>query len=275
MQLFDRSATIPPTTRHRRPYTLPHALPAEWEPDTQETQTYAIPELEQMHTNIPTSRPEPVRSDIDFPMEAESRLGFVGAIGAGIVLPELDIESGEPILPPGDTEGIDEFETPTRTTQPVGFPETIFSPVFRTDDRPPIDWERVYDEYVILNPEAEEVTEWTDVFNTAIGAYSAYQNQPQAPMGFASTQAQVTGPSPVVASLPAGGVVATSGGCCPSPGNGQPRYMRYCVATGTYSVIRRKRRKDLLTNGDFNNLMRIASLPNKETVKIALAAAIR
>lgn len=37
---------------------------------------------------------------------------------------------------------------------------------------------------------------------------------------------------------------------------------------------KRRRRRRLLTDGDFNDLMRIATLPNKDIVKIALAKAI-
>ncbi len=37
---------------------------------------------------------------------------------------------------------------------------------------------------------------------------------------------------------------------------------------------KRRRRRRLLTEGDFNDLMRIATLPNKDTVKVALAKAV-
>lgn len=45
--------------------------------------------------------------------------------------------------------------------------------------------------------------------------------------------------------------------------------------TGKAVCTRRRRRRKLLTNGDFNDLLRISTLPNKDTVKIALAKAIR
>jgi len=37
---------------------------------------------------------------------------------------------------------------------------------------------------------------------------------------------------------------------------------------------RRRRRRRLLTESDFNDLMRIATLPNKQNVAVALAKAI-
>ncbi len=39
-------------------------------------------------------------------------------------------------------------------------------------------------------------------------------------------------------------------------------------------VCKRRRRRRLLTDGDFNDLMRISTLPNKDIVKIALAKAV-
>ncbi len=46
---------------------------------------------------------------------------------------------------------------------------------------------------------------------------------------------------------------------------------------GTSSMngkCKRRRRRRLLTEGDFNDLMRIGTLPNKDTVKVALAKAV-
>ncbi len=44
--------------------------------------------------------------------------------------------------------------------------------------------------------------------------------------------------------------------------------------TGRLVKCRRRRRRRLLTDGDFNDLMRISTLPNKDIVKIALAKAV-
>ncbi len=56
----------------------------------------------------------------------------------------------------------------------------------------------------------------------------------------------------------------------PSPAGGRPAY----DSEGRLLCKPRRRRRRLLTESDFNDLMRIATLPNKDTVKIALAKAI-
>ncbi len=45
------------------------------------------------------------------------------------------------------------------------------------------------------------------------------------------------------------------------------------VVAGGHKCKRRRRRR-LLTESDFNDLMRIGTLPNKDTVKVALAKAV-
>jgi len=44
--------------------------------------------------------------------------------------------------------------------------------------------------------------------------------------------------------------------------------------TGKVTPCHRRRRRRLLTNSDFNDLMRIATLPNKQNVAVALAKAV-
>lgn len=152
-------------------------------------------------------------------------------------------------------------------------------PPIRNPDREPMsdaDWNRVYDEYVILNPSEEMPVDWGDVFGGIVTQAATNWLAPEQPMGFVQTQGGGFGGAGATGGgtpPPTGG--GNGGGCCPTPGSGGPKYGRFCYATGTVTPIRRKRRKALLTNGDFNDLMRIASLPNKETVKIALASAIR
>ena len=46
------------------------------------------------------------------------------------------------------------------------------------------------------------------------------------------------------------------------------------TATGKVTPCRRRRRRRLLTEGDFNDLMRIATLPNNQNVRTALAKGI-
>lgn len=56
----------------------------------------------------------------------------------------------------------------------------------------------------------------------------------------------------------------------------QPTYNigAFNPTTGTYGCRKRRRRRRLLTEGDFNDLMRIATLPNKQNVTVALAKAV-
>lgn len=202
---------------------------------------------------------------------------FVGPIAAGVRLPTVGVFSGAG----GEGESV-EADTSDRPLVPdIWENETIFSPPV-IPSGPPMsdaDWERVYDEFVILNPEPQ-IVDWGDWFaDTAQGVIGGWLNPAPAQgisgtglVGGSAGGAYMPGPTP---GAPGSAVMAGGGGCCPSPATGGPRYGRYCYATGTVTPIRRKRRKALLTNGDFNDLMRIASLPNKETVKIALAAAIR
>ncbi len=74
-----------------------------------------------------------------------------------------------------------------------------------------------------------------------------------------------------------GGPVTQSGcGSCGTPRcvcgtiNGRPALVDAVTGKRCY----RRRRRRLLTEGDFNDLMRIATLPNKQNVSVALAKAI-
>lgn len=74
------------------------------------------------------------------------------------------------------------------------------------------------------------------------------------------------------------------------PGGGSPSYAPYVPSqpgtapmpetvtvntkTGKVTTCKRRRRRRLLTESDFNDLMRISTLPNKEPVRIALAKAV-
>ncbi len=46
------------------------------------------------------------------------------------------------------------------------------------------------------------------------------------------------------------------------------------AAAGAAPHCKRRRRRRLLTESDFNDLMRIATLPNKQNVAVALAKAV-
>lgn len=71
--------------------------------------------------------------------------------------------------------------------------------------------------------------------------------------------------------LPPG--VAAPGTVPSVPTGGATSNMRYNPRTGKWECRRRRRRR-LLTESDFNDLMRIATLPNKQNVTVALAKAI-
>ncbi len=133
-------------------------------------------------------------------------------------------------------------------------------------NRAPTDWDRVYDEYVILNApvvaqapqEVEEVIDWGKVAGTIVGGYLDPFGAGQATTDFFGMAAPGgVIPGPVSRAGPAGRVPA----------------VKIDPRTGKI-VCRRRRRRRLLTDGDFNDLMRISTLPNKDIVKIALAKAV-
>ncbi len=184
-------------------------------------------------------------------------------------------------LPPilGEDESdpeVDEYETlpewpvipsgyrPYRTVYEVP-PERVPEGIYETS-RAETDWERVYDEYVVLNaPEAPEDPEvlhgsidWGNVVGTIVGGAAD-------PFGAGRYAASLfNNPIPPVNPLVAP-VVAHAG----VTGNG----VRIDPRTGR-PICKRRRRRRLLTDGDFNDLMRISTLPNKDIVKIALAKAV-
>lgn len=60
----------------------------------------------------------------------------------------------------------------------------------------------------------------------------------------------------------------------PAPGATAPSKVTIDTKTGKVTECKRRRRRRLLTESDFNDLMRISTLPSKENVRIALAKAI-
>ena len=86
--------------------------------------------------------------------------------------------------------------------------------------------------------------------------------QGQAPGGTA-LMPPVTVPQPTL---------TTVGGGTPPAGSGTSN-LRWNPRTGRWECKRRRRRR-LLTESDFNDLMRIATLPNKQNVTVALAKAV-
>jgi len=121
----------------------------------------------------------------------------------------------------------------------------------------PTDWGRVYREWVILNPPKEEqpVFDWLESattigqLGTSVGWWGPEQTQ----------QALVQGTG-----LPGAGPGGTYG----------PAKVTVDTRTGKVTVCKRRRRRKLLTESDFNVLLRVATLPNKENVRIVLGKAI-
>jgi len=78
--------------------------------------------------------------------------------------------------------------------------------------------------------------------------------------------------APVIAppGAPPPGAGSMAGSCPPR----KTRTLTIDCATGKEVKRTRRRRRRILTNSDFNDLMRIATLPNKQNVSVALAKAI-
>lgn len=115
------------------------------------------------------------------------------------------------------------------------------------------DWGRVYDQYVVLNqPEEESVLfDWITDSVSTIGELGQ-------DVGWWGGN-QVT--SPV---MPPGSQY----------GPPLPTKVTVDTRTGKITKCKRRRRRKLLTESDFNVLLRVATLPNKENVRIVLGKAI-
>jgi len=131
-------------------------------------------------------------------------------------------------------------------------------------DTKPTDWERVYDEYVVLNPplEEEEVAiDWGTLIGGVANQYVATRYAP--PSGLAAQPVDVSGfgntvNMPVQAAAP-GRVVMPSGSCSTCP-TGAPRYAKICTATGEITPLRRRRRRRLLTAGDLSDIASLKAI---------------
>lgn len=180
------------------------------------------------------------------PIQAESE-GDPEASGNGAVLqevPYIDPESGQ-------------YETVFESDAPQGVYQTNREPM--SDE----DWDRYYDEYVILNtpsvPEVSVPIDWGRVIGGAVGGLLDPFGAGRATTDYLGTMGLAAPVVPAVAGPP--GVQRVSTAYNIDPRTGRP-------------VCKRRRRRRLLTDGDFNDLMRISTLPNKDIVKIALAKAV-
>lgn len=121
-------------------------------------------------------------------------------------------------------------------------------------ERKETDWDEVYRQYVELNaPKVEETGMWDWFENaTALG-------------NLGTAVGWWGGGDQVAASAPAG---AAPGGAT------MPAKVTVDTRTGKVTACKRRRRRKLLTESDFNVLLRVATLPNKENVRIVLGKAI-
>jgi len=103
-------------------------------------------------------------------------------------------------------------------------------------------------------PREEEVVDWGELIGDVLGGVVGGVFDPLGLGDYARNQFVMGGPTGTV---------------------GPPAKVTVDTRTGKVTPCRRRRRRKLLTNGDFNDLLRISTLPNKDTVKIALAKAIR
>lgn len=212
-------------------------------------------------------------------------------ISAGILAATGSGAFGVGVPPAAEPAGSPESPRPTAVVSVIDPESETSTTVFETAEplpdvsyelpHAPTDWDAVYDEFVILNPEIFEpevvisappvispevvlnvptersekensvAIDWGDIASTAIG--SAFQ-------GFFGDSAPGYG----------GNLTPTM--------YGQPQTIpaKVTVDTRTGKVVpcRRRRRRKLLTESDFNVLLRISTLPNKENVRIALGKAI-
>lgn len=116
---------------------------------------------------------------------------------------------------------------------------------------------------VVIPPTAGEEVEDEDTMPAFVDFASDVIDliQGQAPGG----QTNLVAPAPLPRTNP-----VVPGTPAPTTGNTN---MRWNPKTGRWECRRRRRRR-LLTDSDFNDLMRIATLPNKQNVTVALAKAI-
>ncbi len=222
----------------------------------------------------------------DIPLEeiyATISAGILAATGTGAF--------GVGVPPAVDTTGSPE-STGAQAVVPVIDPESApTSTVFETagnvppgdiilSDKP-TDWGQVYEEFVILNP---EIFVPVPVFQEPVlprgppnGTAGPGTSQEEVPVAAFDWGSLFTPGGVVTGALdyfttPAGAVAGQS--FMQAPVAQVPAKVTVDTRTGKVTPCRRQRRRKLLTESDFNVLLRISTLPNKENVRIALGKAI-
>ncbi len=197
----------------------------------------------------------------------------VAAIAQALVLQGTGIPS--PLLQAeGSESGVSVGESP--------MPETVVSPAVQPDvefidpdfnptgtvyenapggiyevEREPTDWDEYYRRYEELNYDAYEAEGDRAMWDWLQGATTLGQLGTE--VGWWGGDSGLVAPAPALA-----------------PGGAQTMPARVTVdtRTGKITTCKRRRRRKLLTESDFNVLLRVATLPNKENVRIVLGKAI-
>lgn len=151
-------------------------------------------------------------------------------------------------------------------------------------NRAPTDWDRVYDEYVVLNePEVEEdVPFHSGIIDWGVEVISGVAGGILDPIGVGEAirtsyaPSWLTGPTgTTVTGEPSLGqqrVGVTSMAACPPTG---PRYGKICLATGEVTPLRRRRRRRLLTSSDIKDLAALKAIVGGAALQGAVVQAIR
>ncbi len=213
----------------------------------------------------------PVRFSASYvPVGVPAYLNLSGtALGVGAELPPVPIypETGaagvadRPLTEEDALEAAREVvQEATEANGELEFPPgSIFAPGQIWGDRPPENWPDVYERYENAGG-TEVAVDWGQVFGGAAQQVIQGWMGPSSPGGITGTGLVGGG---------AGGGMTVPGG----PGYVPPK-VTVDTRTGRVTVCRRRRRRALLTEGDFNDLMRIGTLPNTQNVRVALAKAV-
>ncbi len=153
-------------------------------------------------------------------------------------------------------------------------------------NRAPTDWDRVYDEYVILNEPAEEedVPFHQSIIDWGVDVGAAVFGGILDPVGIGSAIRTAYAPSALtggVTGLPSLGQqtslapaprgVTTMAGCPPTG----PKYAKICLATNEITPLRRRRRRRLLTSSDIKDLSALKSIVGGAALQAAVVQAVR
>jgi len=188
----------------------------------------------------------------------------------------------------GDSALPDPEEFPS-VYESAGFPPVLVPGGIYETNRAPTDWDRVYDEYVILNaPEVEDVPFHREIIDWGVDVAAAVAGGVFDPVGLGAAVSSRFAPSwlttPGVTGIPSLGqqttlaapTPVTAGATmehgCPPYG---PKYGKICLATGVVTPLRRRRRRRLLTSSDIKDLSALKSIVGGAALQAAVTQAVR